>query len=94
MPRGSGRPRSWFHAIAARRLGMKLEDYTAKIATHAWCYRCRRWREHRRFGPDKSRPSGRDGTCIECRSEIDHRRPSRGDVRSRHDVDCEAFAEE
>lgn len=55
--------------LAARRIGCTLEEYKARVTTHQWCYRCRRWRLHARFGPLRSRR--RDSCCIECRTGLD-----------------------
>lgn len=63
-------------AIAARRLGVSLEEYTRqRVAGNLWCWRCRRWRRKERFGHDRARRFGRRNTsCIECQQEIDKER--------------------
>jgi hypothetical protein len=64
---------AWAFVVAARRLGLDPETYAERRAAgYRWCYRCRRWRPAQRFGSDRCRrASGRDGTCTECRIEID-----------------------
>lgn len=77
MPKGVARDPSkrnqW--AIAAARIGCTLEEYSAKReAGLRWCYACRLWKSSHRFGPDKTRPDGIDGTCISCRNHNDQLR--------------------
>ncbi len=97
MPKGvaatpEGRARRTAHAwaIAAKRIGVTLDEYARnRFAGLRWCYVCRRWRPEARFGPDRARnratkraegSRGVDGQCIECRKLLDD---SRGDRRRR-----------
>lgn len=77
MPKGIARDPSKRnqHSIAARRIGCSLEEYSSKrTAGLRWCYRCRGWKAVHRFGSDKSRRDGIDGTCIACRQQLDQLR--------------------
>ncbi len=54
--------------IAAKRLGLSLEDYTAKLAAGLkWCFRCKSWKSVGDFGTDRTRGSGKASRCAVCR---------------------------
>lgn len=60
------------YSIAAKRLRIKPEHYAARrLAGESWCYRCRTWQRDDAFPCDRCRPSGRAGTCRECRRLLD-----------------------
>lgn len=78
MPKGVARDPSkrnqW--GLAASRIGCSLEDYTRRRELgYRWCYACRSWKHRDRFGSDKARRDGVDGTCIACRQGLDQLRP-------------------
>lgn len=55
---------------AARRAGLSLEDFLARVACgEKRCYRCQAWRPRDAFGDDASRDDGKDATCRTCRGE-------------------------
>jgi hypothetical protein len=57
--------------IAARRIGVPLEAYLARIeAAEKWCDRCKTWRPIGAFGEDRTRGDGRDAKCKECRRSL------------------------
>jgi hypothetical protein len=88
MPKGvardPARANQW--RIAARRIGVTLDEYTqARAANLRWCWACRRFRELHRFGADKCRKGGGiDGTCIECRQSGDVNRPRARQTTEEH----------
>lgn len=57
--------------VAARRVGVTVEEYTAKVAAgQKWCTRCRAWRLRSEFVADRSRG---DGLAASCRAHKDRR---------------------
>lgn len=55
---------------AARRAGLSLDDYRARVAAgEKRCTRCREWRALEAFGDDASRDDGKSATCHVCRRE-------------------------
>jgi 5-methylcytosine-specific restriction endonuclease McrA len=54
--------------IAAKRLGLRLEEYTTKLeAGLKWCIRCRSWKPLGEFGTDNSRGDTKASRCVDCR---------------------------
>lgn len=54
--------------IAAKKLGMSLDDYLARInAGQKRCYVCKSWKLLVEFDVDNSRGNKRAGACIECK---------------------------
>ena len=50
----------------ATRLGISLEEYTAKRAAGLrWCSRCSDWQASTLFGPHLARADGLDTACLE-----------------------------
>lgn len=63
---------------AAKRAGLTLEAYMAKIAAgEKHCTRCKEWRSVNLFGSDASRPDGRAYTCLVCR-RVPERKETKG----------------
>ena len=53
--------------IAAKRLGMSLEEYTAHInAGEKWCYKGEHWKPLTVFALDRTRGDGHKAVCQDC----------------------------
>lgn len=58
--------------VAAKRVGLTLEEYQAKLdAGLKWCHHCDQWKPLESFGQDSSRGDGREARCSECRRTPD-----------------------
>lgn len=58
-------------ATAARRIGLSLDEYDARIASgEKWCGRCRVWHPVSAFGRDRSRADGMASACRRKRGEL------------------------
>lgn len=53
---------------AAKRIGLSLEDYTAKLAAGLkWCTCCKFWKPLADFGKDITRGTAKASHCVACR---------------------------
>ena len=53
--------------VAAHRLGLTVEEYTARRAAGLkWCTGCRTWRPVGAFGQDRTRQDGQCARCFAC----------------------------
>lgn len=73
---------TWHRKTAAKRIGISLEEYVARIASgEKWCTFCKAWHPRTIFGVDKSRG---DGLSASCRGRANrHPPPSREERRAR-----------
>lgn len=54
--------------VAAKRLGLTLQEYEARCAAGLkWCTGCKSWKPAGNFGIDRSRGAGRAARCTDCR---------------------------
>lgn len=57
--------------VAAKRLGVSLDDYQARIAAgEKWCTTCKAWCARKDFDSDSSRTDGLSATCKPCRQRM------------------------
>ena len=69
--------------IAAKRVGLSLKEYQAKIdAGLKWCHLCKTWRRRIQFNRDKDRGDGLCAICIDCR-RVKVRKKRKGFVASK-----------
>lgn len=53
--------------VAAKRIGITVEEYTDKVANGLkWCHKCKSWEPTARFNTDKSRWDGLTAKCQDC----------------------------
>lgn len=53
--------------VAAGRIGVTVDEYTARLAVgDKWCMGCRRWRRRAEFWIDRTRGDGLASKCVEC----------------------------
>ena len=64
--------------VAAKRVGMSLVDYTAKVESGLKrCHKCEQWRAVRFFGKDRTRFDGVSAVCLDCRCNRTQNGPAR-----------------
>ncbi len=67
MPSGNGLRRSTVKS-AARKLGLSVDEYLAKLAAGLkWCTKGRHWDARDSFPPSLSYSDGRSPICMACR---------------------------
>lgn len=73
--------------IAAKRLGLTLEEYLAKIDQGLkWCTSCKEWLPINSFSIDNSRGDGRTAACRTCRNPRKTQEPGRSERTARRAI--------